>query len=1538
MNSHKNNHNDANHSHIDNEKSLESSSTENMIFSSKKDNSNQDEGSGLFARYFALDQMLSRLSDIDFSATPDATETVSELNNMRMTDAFWQGGPKDKFAAHYSGHLNVDKAGRYTFHLTSDDGSALFINGEQVIGNDLIHAMKTESVTLDLSAGAHDIDVLYFEAEGNQTLALEWQGPDTNGAREIISGEAFAYDTSASSHEDSNKSDQNGADNKNIEDHKSSQPSSSENITTSSVEETFNHTDSSGLFARYFALDQMPSRLSDIDFSAIPDATETVSELNNMRMTGAFWQGGPKDKFAAHYSGNLNVNKGGSYEFHLTSDDGSALFINGEQVIGNDLIHAMETESVTVDLSSGVYDIDILYFEAEGNQTLALEWQGPDTNGAREVVSGSALSFENTDKSHQSSKHSENDHEVSATASSILKIYLADAEKNEIITEISSGQKIDSNLLQGRKITIVAIPEPDAQGIGSVQFSVGNRIQTENVIPYALFGDKRGDYKGGISFDKGTHSVAIKVFDQKRANGNLVEDINFDFEVSASNGQTPNQQPFQPPHMDDHTDHKSDDDHQQQKPAPQPKPTPADQKTTSSENGSHSHNHGSGKKAKNDVKVKEETKNETSSNNEHNNNGHNHSDPAVEPPSNPLDKKLADAFVAMIKAMDDEHGHHVHAHDSSMASEHSELLELVDRSDASHVAIQSGDWFDPNTWHKGNIPNANAKVLIPEGITVEYDGESSAKLFTVRVDGELEFATDIDTKMVVDTFVVAPSGRLEIGTEDNPIDADVSATILIARNGNIDTNWDSQLLSRGVLSHGEVEIHGSEKNAFSKVIDDPMAGDTKLALAEIPIGWQVGDTIVLTGTHKKGWSFNQYNDLGHKGTQDEEVTITAINGNVITIDQPLRYDHDTPRDDLKAYVANMSRNVTIASQGGDDVPVHQRGHVMFMHNDDVDVRYAAFDDLGRTDKSESAVDVTSLNSVSSDSNVKGRYSFHFHKTGTEDQENPAIAIGNTVSGSPGWGFVHHSSHANFEDNVAFDVFGAAFAAEDGDETGHWLRNLAIDSQGTSNKPHSEKNMSRVGDHDNGFSGTGFFFFGRAVESVENVAANTTHGFQYFHRGEHDNPLAENLEQPEIAYGNETFSHDKTPINTFLNNEAFGTQYGLTVIKNTPEQNHDVRTIIDNFVAWETANGMHFDYTGHYTILGGEIISTEAQYPTAHWDPGKGINFGNRVIDMAMNGIKIEGFERGIDMEGNFLKDSHIKDFGYDLIGVRFKDNEQDLYGFDPRYHNKIEQSDLREGRLDFDMRGNTSIDWRESISLSGIKTDSIGSRERDFFHDEQEITHTNGNIISYLRENGYYETQDGKNIAIFEDFIADRATGELKKFAHFIELEMSEQSLANENIPFNGKINLGGPAPDARDDFARTAEGKPIYLDLLDNDRDPDGGKLVINGFEHPDHGAIHQQSDSVVKYVPDNEFVGQDRFSYWAQDEEGNFTKAEVVIDVTKPKNEVSVQLAELAELDIIQGNHNSSSNVHNHHTTFEDLDGNNAPTHHDHDDMNIL
>lgn len=852
-----------------------------------------------------------------------------------------------------------------------------------------------------------------------------------------------------------------------------------------------------------------------------------------------------------------------------------------------------------------------------------------------------------------------------------------------------------------------------------------------------------------------------------------------------------------------------------------------------------------------------------------------HSDGYIPPPTDPSE---VDAYVAAVKALPDAHAH---GDNAGMAQEHMQVLDLVDRAEATHVAIGDGDWFDPATWHEGRIPDAGAKVLIPEGVSVLYGQESDEALFSVRVDGELAFATDVNSKILLDTMVVSPTGRLEIGTEENPVDPDVDVQIVIANNGDINTSWDPSLLSRGVVSHGQVEIHGAEKASFLKVSEAPMFGDTEINLSEIPEGWEIGDTIVLTGTHKKGWYWNG-SQMAYHESEDEEVVITGINGHTLTIDRPLAYNHDTPRDDLFAYVANTSRNITFSSEDGEDTAVHHRGHVMFMHSDDVDVRYAAFDDLGRTDKSTPAADVGTFGTIEPDSNIKGRYSFHFHKTGTEDQENPAMAIGNSVSGSPGWGFVHHSSHAYFTHNVAFDVFGAAFAAEDGDETGIWTSNIAIRSQGLDIAAKDFRDADR---HDNGRTGDGFFFAGRLVEASDNVAANTTNGFVWMHRSAPSHPLAENLDQPEIAYGGDTMNHQQAVIQGFHNNEAFGTRLGVHVIKHGPNQDHDVRSVLDGFLNWETGEGVILEYTSHYTLKDFDLIGTYDQ--NAFNSPGTGFALGGNAFDMTINGITLENFQTGINLDQGWHFDDDPSNYGDVFIDLAMNNVGTEFIGFDPAKHSILSSSDLMPGRLSFTMTGDTTISDGENLYLTGIKVDSVGTRERHFDGDQQQL-HFQWDIVPLIAKNGYYKTADGENVLLLEDFVADRATGDLHKFSHVITLDMTDQQIANLYLineyggaKFNGLITFDNVTPETMDDTASTQQGADILLNVLANDSHANGDALRVDGLSTTPNGNVYLQDDGQLLYRPNPDFVGTDSFDYWAVDSDGDYTQGTVTIDV---------------------------------------------------------
>ncbi|MFN3253398.1 Ig-like domain-containing protein [Roseibium album] len=840
----------------------------------------------------------------------------------------------------------------------------------------------------------------------------------------------------------------------------------------------------------------------------------------------------------------------------------------------------------------------------------------------------------------------------------------------------------------------------------------------------------------------------------------------------------------------------------------------------------------------------------------------------VAPPgANATDAEI-EAYVALIKALPEVHPH---GHDMDQMTEHGQLMDLVPRGDATHVAVRDGDWSDPANWFEGRVPDEGARVLVPEGIAVRYDAESDTSLFTVRVDGDLSFATNSDTRMVVDTLVVAHSGHLEIGSEHNPIDANVSADIVFANNGNIDVSWDQSQLSRGLIATGEVDIHGAEKTAYLSVEAAPMAGDTTLRLESVPDGWTVRDKLVLTGTHKEGWQ-NYGSGPTWTGTQDEEIVIVDISGNVITFEPPLSFDHDAPSGDLSAYVSNMTRNVTFSSEDG--AAIHERGHVMFMHTNEVDVRYVAFEDLGRTDKSERAVDTSSVDDIQPDTNVKGRYSAHFHVAGTEDQDSPALAIGTVVSGSPGWGLVHHSCHANFYDNVAYDVFGAAFVAEAGDETGTWSRNLAIKSEGIGYGNWTIKDQQDVFAADLGRTGDGFFLASRLVEVSDSVAANTTNGFVWMHRGMSGEPLAENLDQPEIAFGDDQLAYNKPPIQGFRDNEAFGTHTGIHVLKANPEQGHDVRSVLDGFTAWEVSQGANLSYTGHYTLNDFRLVGTDSSNGLGSAEYG--VRLGTNARDMVFNGLEIEGFENGFDFSRN-VTIFFAEDFDNILIDPVFINNGQDVFGYDPAKHFFMSSDELVADRLSFDGALYHVVGYQDGLDLNGIMTDSIGSRERYFDNDGGPLPFWE--MRELVAKNGYYETGDGRNVMLVEDFIADRATGELIKFTHVVELLYPSYVLANTTN--HGLIELDGQAAQTVDDVAETHAGDAVVIDVLANDSDPEGDTLVVDGFMQPYHGKVALNALGQVVYTPDFGFTGEDNFLYWVRDENGNITPAEVRVSV---------------------------------------------------------
>lgn len=82
----------------------------------------------------------------------------------------------DNYGLVLNGVIKLNAAGSYRFHLTSDDGSRLILNGELIADNDGAHGERTVvSEPLQLQAGDHQLRIEYFQVTGGQSLSLAVQ-------------------------------------------------------------------------------------------------------------------------------------------------------------------------------------------------------------------------------------------------------------------------------------------------------------------------------------------------------------------------------------------------------------------------------------------------------------------------------------------------------------------------------------------------------------------------------------------------------------------------------------------------------------------------------------------------------------------------------------------------------------------------------------------------------------------------------------------------------------------------------------------------------------------------------------------------------------------------------------------------------------------------------------------------------------------------------------------------------------------------------------------------------------------------------------------------------------------------------------------------------------------------------------------------------------------------------------------------------------------------------------------------------------------
>lgn len=340
----------------------------------------------------------------DFGSDPaerTGSGYVTDFNESNLTNTVngTTGNPSD-FGVIYTSTLNVTSGGTYTFATQSDDGSTIqifdsdgnavdFLNQDgstaDFMNNDFHQAATTRSGDATLDAGeTYTIQIRYWENAGGDTLSATVAGPDTGGATENLlntdmlglpPGPDYSTTGVPAGVEGDDTIYGGGGD---------------DTISGNGGDDTlFGDADGPGAVTdepfdvSYYELSGGLTSLADAGFDAVGNNanTPTAEFLGVDLNVGdiSLDNGGDRETYAVRFETTLTVTDAGTYTFTTSSDDGSKLFINGVEIVDNDGLHGVVTETGSTFLAAGDYTVVLIFFENGGGDSLSATISGDDT-------------------------------------------------------------------------------------------------------------------------------------------------------------------------------------------------------------------------------------------------------------------------------------------------------------------------------------------------------------------------------------------------------------------------------------------------------------------------------------------------------------------------------------------------------------------------------------------------------------------------------------------------------------------------------------------------------------------------------------------------------------------------------------------------------------------------------------------------------------------------------------------------------------------------------------------------------------------------------------------------------------------------------------------------------------------------------------------------------------------------------------------------------------------------------------------------------
>lgn len=286
----------------------------------------------------------------------------------------------DNYSSRYRGSIYIATAGVYTFYLTSDDASYLWIDNTALaypttVANALInngggHGNVTVAANVSLTAGFHNIQVQYGEGTGGNNLIFEYAATSPAITRQVVPGSILCT---------------------------AIQPSITPVAVTPPPGCPCSAGVTSELYTGYYNDNQSFFSANTAAINRIdPQIGFTTDDSWGNVCPPLAGSNASPETYSVRFSGRIYMPVAGTYTFYFTADDAAYMWLDNNALatnptsasafINNGNLHSAAMVSVVATLSAGLHNFKIHYGENTGNNVCFLEYASTDAGISRQMV------------------------------------------------------------------------------------------------------------------------------------------------------------------------------------------------------------------------------------------------------------------------------------------------------------------------------------------------------------------------------------------------------------------------------------------------------------------------------------------------------------------------------------------------------------------------------------------------------------------------------------------------------------------------------------------------------------------------------------------------------------------------------------------------------------------------------------------------------------------------------------------------------------------------------------------------------------------------------------------------------------------------------------------------------------------------------------------------------------------------------------------------------------------------------------------------